>query len=106
MDFNYTIPPNRWRYEYNSLVKKLVSCKNLFEIKDVTKEINTFIRKYEIRENTKEFKKLSDLLSLMKLKVRNEFRLHKESVGKKVIRITESDLNNIIKQTILAYYTN
>lgn len=102
MDINHTIPPSRWRDEYNQLVKKLVSCRNIFEIRDITKEINHFVRKYEIRENTKEFKKLSDLLSLMKLKVRNEFRL-KENLNKKVIRITESDLELIIREVVINY---
>ena len=58
--------------QYNNFARKILSCKNLFELKDVVKEINEFNKNNSIRSSSDDFKRLETYLGLMKIKLRNK----------------------------------
>ncbi len=58
--------------QYNNFARKILGCKNLFELKDVVKEINEFNKKNSIRSSSEDFKRLETYLGLMKIKLRNK----------------------------------
>lgn len=58
--------------EYKELVSKLVSCRNIFELKNTIKEVNTFIVRYQIPDRSETFLKLKNLIDLTKIKLKNK----------------------------------
>ena len=82
------------REKYNDIVKKLKSCKNILELKNISKEINDFVKKYNVSPFSSEYKKIEDLEKLIKIK------LKKRMTESKVIRLDESTLYRIIVEVI------
>jgi hypothetical protein len=70
--------------QYKNFARKILACKNLFELRDVVKEINEFNKNNSIRSSSDDFKRLETYLGLMKIKLRN-----KQGVFESKIPITE-----------------
>jgi hypothetical protein len=71
--------------EYLRLVKSLTHCENLSELKEVVKEINEFLSKYMISQDSREYQKLEQVLHLMRVKLKRKFQ--NENHLKKLIRL-------------------
>lgn len=58
--------------EYKDLVSKIISCKNKLELKDVISEINKFIVRYNLPEQSKSFQKLKNLVGMVKKRIKGD----------------------------------
>jgi hypothetical protein len=75
------------KLEYYRLIKSMTSCKTLSELKDVLKDVNAYITDNKIPNNSKEYKKLEQVLHLMRIKLKRENQ-------------NENNLTKIIKSVI------
>lgn len=84
------------RIEYALLIKQITSCENLQNLQDVIPFVNDFIRKYQLRSDSQEYKKLETVISLMKIKLKHNFNTLKNLDEDSLSRI----IRNILKEEI------
>ena len=75
--------------EFLSIVKDIVHSSSLDELREYVVIGNEFLKKYKLSEDTPEFKKLSNVVTLMKMKLKSK----KKSFGEGMTyKISESKL--------------
>ena len=83
--------------QYSVFLKKVLDCKNLFELREVVGKINEFNKINSIRGNTDDFKKLETIVGLMKIKLK-----HKQGVNEsRNFMISENQLKTIVESNKL-----
>jgi hypothetical protein len=75
--------------EFISIVKEIVNSTTLDELRDCVIKGNEFLREYELSQESTEFKKLSNVVTLMKMKLRSKKKFHNEG---RTYTISESKL--------------
>jgi hypothetical protein len=58
--------------QYSIFAKKVLDCKNLYELREVVGKINEYNKTNSVRASSDDFKKLETIVGLMKIKLRNK----------------------------------
>lgn len=80
--------------QYSVFAKKVLECKNLYELREVVGKINEFNKINLIRGSSDDFKKLETIVGLMKIKLRNKQGVNES----KNFMISEEQLKTIVNQ--------
>ena len=74
--------------EYKTLIKKILDCNSMDELRNVVIDSNNFLKKHEIPKNSKIFEKLDTLIGIVKinLKQKGKFQSLDESQIEKIIK--------------------
>lgn len=72
------------------LVREILNSSTLDELKQCNSKMVDFLKKYELSENTTEFKKLKTVVTLMKMKLKPKNKYHIEGIVGKTYTISES----------------
>jgi hypothetical protein len=83
--------------QYSIFAKKVLDCKNLFELREVVGKINEFNKTNSIRASSDDFKKLETIVGLMKIKLRNKQGTNES----KTFMVTEEQFEKIINESRL-----
>jgi hypothetical protein len=75
--------------EFISIVKDIVHSTTLDELKDCVVKGNEFLKEYELSQDSPEFKKLSNVVTLMKMKLKSKKKFQNEG---RTYTISESKL--------------
>ena len=75
--------------EFLSIVKDIVHSSDLDELRDCVVKGNEFLKKYKLSDETPEFKKLSHMVTLMKMKLKSKKKFQSEG---RTYTISESRL--------------
>lgn len=78
------------------LIRRLKNCKNKLQLRDILKDINEYLEKYNISRGSFEYDNLKNIYDLIKTKLSSDRNFQAENV----IKLTESDLLRIIEQVI------
>lgn len=66
--------------QYYNFVRMILNSKNIFELRDVVKEINKFNKSNSIKSSSDDFKRLETYLGLMKIKLRNKQKMYESKM--------------------------
>jgi restriction endonuclease len=74
--------------EYKTLIKKILDCNSMDELRNVVIDSNNFLKKHEIPKNSKIFEKLDTLIGIVKinLKQKGKFQSLDESQIEEIIK--------------------
>ena len=74
--------------EYKTLIKKILDCNSMDELRNVVIDSNNFLKKHEISKNSKIFEKLDTLIVIVKinLKQKGKFQSLYEIQIEKIIK--------------------
>jgi hypothetical protein len=79
-------------YDFASLIKDIVSSSSLDELRGGVVKGNEFLIKYNLSENSDEFKKLTTVVKLVRMKLKSKKKHYDESIIGKSYTISESRL--------------
>lgn len=79
-------------YDFTSLIKDIVNSSSLDELRECVVKGNEFLTNYNLSENSDEFKKLTTIVKLVKMKLRSKKKHYDESIVGKSYTISESRL--------------
>lgn len=79
-------------HDFVFLVREILNSSTLDELKQCNSKMVDFLKKYELSENTTEFKKLKTVVTLMKMKLKPKKKYQSEG---KTYTISESKLISI-----------
>jgi hypothetical protein len=82
-------------YDFVSLIKDIVSSSSLDELRGGVVKGNEFLIKYNLSENSDEFKKLTTVVKLVRMKLKSKKKHYDESIVGKTYTISESKLISI-----------
>lgn len=82
--------------EFERILNKINSCKNLIELNDAEKEMMSFFMRIGLDKTSRLYNKVKSYIDLMRIKVKKGFNI-KEN---KVIKLKEEDFIEIIKRMI------
>jgi hypothetical protein len=78
--------------EYKTLIKKILDCNSMDELKNVVIDSNNFLKKHEISKNSKIFEKLDTLIGIVKINLKQKGKF--QSLDESQIEII---IKNILK---------
>lgn len=79
-------------YDFASLIKDIVSSSSLDELRGCVIKGNEFLAKYNLPEGSDEFKKLTTVVTLVRMKLKSKKKHYDESIIGKSYTISESRL--------------
>ena len=79
-------------YDFASLIKDIVSSSSLDELRGGVIKGNEFLTKYNLPEGSDEFKKLTTVVTLVRMKLKSKKKHYDESIIGKSYTISESRL--------------
>jgi len=79
-------------YDFASLIKDIVSSSSLDELRVCVIKGNEFLTKYNLPEGSDEFKKLTTVVTLVRMKLKSKKKHYDESIIGKSYTISESRL--------------
>jgi len=82
-------------YDFASLIKDIVSSSSLDELRGCVVKGNEFLTKYNLPEGSDEFKKLTTVVKLVRMKLKSKKKHYDESIVGKTYTISESKLISI-----------
>jgi hypothetical protein len=77
-------------HDFVFLVREILNSSTLDELNQCSVKMVDFLKKYELSENTTEFKKLKTVVTLMKMKLKPKNKYHIEGIVGKTYTISES----------------
>ncbi len=81
--------------QYSIFAKKVLDCKNLYELREVVGKINEYNKTNSVRASSDDFKKLETIVGLMKIKLRNKQGTNES----KTFMVTEEQFEKIINES-------
>ena len=87
---------DKTKLEYLKLIKRIVNCDNLEDLKETVSIANEFITNHKLKSSSDEYKRIVDLVDTIRFRLKSKKKLNKESVSKKEYIISETQLKNII----------
>jgi len=79
-------------YDFASLIKDIVNSSSLDELRGCVIKGNEFLTKYNLPEGSDEFKKLTTVVTLVRMKLKSKKKHYDESIIGKSYTISESRL--------------
>lgn len=81
--------------QYSIFARKVLDCKNLYELREVVGKINEYNKTNSVRASSDDFKKLETIVGLMKIKLRNKQGTNES----KTFMVTEEQFEKIINES-------
>jgi hypothetical protein len=82
--------------EFERIINKINSCKNVIELDDAEKEMIHFFTRIGLDKSSRLYNKVKSYIDLMRIKVKKGFNLEEGTV----VKLKESDFIEIIKRIV------
>jgi hypothetical protein len=83
--------------EYFKLIKDITICDNLEQLKELVVKANQFVKENNLKKDSDEFKKLVNVVDLIKVKLKSKRKFHSESKSPKKYVVSEEQYLKMVE---------